>query len=319
MKILLTGASGYVGGALLGALEDCGHDVHCLTRSHQPLAGVPASRHLVHDLCRPITESSVDYDLVLHAAGANDIQSADPAMAVSLTALTAGHCAEFAARQKNPNLLYVSTFQVYGLDSGPIDETTPPQPRNDYALTHLFAEQWIERFARTTDLRFVNARVANVAGMPRIGPMKRWSLVPGCLCRDAVVSGQVSLQSSGRQQRDFLPLADVARRLVRVVDDFRFFADGAVNICSGAALSIGEIAGLVAERHLALTGRPCPVQTIGHDAAAESPPPLVIDSRYFARYPGERLTPTQSRSLMSSCIDQTYARLASVGAEEMNP
>ena len=32
MKILLTGATGYVGGRLLGVLEARGHDVRCLVR-----------------------------------------------------------------------------------------------------------------------------------------------------------------------------------------------------------------------------------------------------------------------------------------------
>ena len=31
-KILLTGASGYVGGRLLSALEEAGHDLRCMTR-----------------------------------------------------------------------------------------------------------------------------------------------------------------------------------------------------------------------------------------------------------------------------------------------
>ncbi len=34
-KILLTGASGYVGGRLLAALEEAGYDLRCMTRENQ--------------------------------------------------------------------------------------------------------------------------------------------------------------------------------------------------------------------------------------------------------------------------------------------
>src|SRR3954465_11958473 len=41
MRVLVTGATGYVGGRLVPALLDAGHDVVCLTRSRSRLRGVP--------------------------------------------------------------------------------------------------------------------------------------------------------------------------------------------------------------------------------------------------------------------------------------
>src|SRR5664279_2407583 len=38
MRILLTGATGYVGGRLLAVLEACGHEVRCLARRPANLA-----------------------------------------------------------------------------------------------------------------------------------------------------------------------------------------------------------------------------------------------------------------------------------------
>ncbi|MFM8292574.1 MAG: NAD-dependent epimerase/dehydratase family protein, partial [Planctomycetia bacterium] len=39
MRILLTGATGYVGGVLLGELQRQGHVVRCLARRPEKLAG----------------------------------------------------------------------------------------------------------------------------------------------------------------------------------------------------------------------------------------------------------------------------------------
>ena len=41
MRILVTGATGYIGGRLVPPLVDAGHDVRCLTRRPEKLAGVP--------------------------------------------------------------------------------------------------------------------------------------------------------------------------------------------------------------------------------------------------------------------------------------
>ncbi len=312
MKVMLIGVGGYLGGEIFVELMAAGHDVWTVSRRAAGGAELPAGHHVVHDMRQPLTLDQQDFDLVIHAAGANDVQSRDPSAALDMTVLTARHAAEFASRQRRPRLLYLSTFQVYGRDEGPVDESVACQPRNDYASTHLFAEQWIEQFGRTHGLSWIHVRPANIAGVPRRGGMQRWTLAPGCFCQDALRERRIVVRSTGRQYRDFLPLSDVARQVVAAGGAFERFAGGALNICAGAALTIAQVAQLAAERYEARFGKRCEVVFMPPAGAADAAPPqqLQLDSRLFAEQPHERLDARAATARMQACIDDTYQLLA---------
>jgi UDP-glucose 4-epimerase len=309
VKIFLSGANGYIGGELLATLEDRGDEVWYVTRADTSPAGANPARQLKHDLRQPFPEFGYDFDLVVHAAGANDVNSLDPEQALTGTVLTTRYCAEFAAQQRSRRLLYVSTFQVYGVDNGIVSEHTELLPRNDYALTHQFAEQWIEQYSRTYGLAYVLARPANIAGLPRSKQMSRWTLVPGCFCEEAVKNQLITLRSSGLQQRDFLALTDVARQLATLAAHFDKFSNGAVNICSGQSTTIREVAQLTAKRYEAIVGQPCQLDIPVSDASANSVQRLDIKSRYWQEFSTETV---DSLTSLASCIDQTLEHLGSL-------
>lgn len=308
MRILLTGASGYVGSEVLIELAAAGHDVTVITRERQRSAH-HSTRQIIHDLREPLDLFTDDFELVIHAAGANEVASRDPATALSLTALTTSRVAEFASRQRYPRILYVSTFQVYGTAQGIIDEFTPCKPTSIYGLTHFFAEQWLEHFGRTHGLAWINARVSNVAGMPAKGNMGRWTLVPGCFCESAMREHRIIVQSTELQQRDFLSLNEVARRLVNIAADFDIYANGAVNVCSGVALTVDDIANMAAKRFKVITGHDCEVIFAPRHCSSNRPPTLSIHSRLFEHRAEEKLDEIGAIKLMNTCIDKTYRYL----------
>ena len=123
MRVLLIGATGYIGGAVLEHLTDAGHEMEALLRGPRP---VPAGVDVRHgDLARPETMSAglVDgVDAVVHAGAPVGDWDAELA---SVRPLLAG------LRSFRGSFVYLSGTWVLG-PSGPggavLDEFSPPRP-----------------------------------------------------------------------------------------------------------------------------------------------------------------------------------------------
>ena len=98
MRILLTGATGYVGGVLLGELQRQGHFVRCLARRPEKLAGRtgPTTEVMVgdasdpDDLARACAGMDVAYWLVHSMEGGVDFERADRLAAERVAAAARG-------------------------------------------------------------------------------------------------------------------------------------------------------------------------------------------------------------------------------------
>jgi nucleoside-diphosphate-sugar epimerase len=139
MNVLVTGASGFVGRALVDELRhgDGAYEVHPLERSDGDLADDGVAEAAVAE-SRP--------DVVVHAAARIGVIRCEeePQLAlrsnVVATALVARAAVAHGAR-----VAYVSTSDVYGASVA--DEETPAAPASLYALTKLWGEQVARLYA----------------------------------------------------------------------------------------------------------------------------------------------------------------------------
>ena len=173
MKVLVTGATGFIGHAVAAALNKAGHDVIATTRD--PAAKVEgATVHAVAPL-GPETkwaDALVGVDVVIHLAARVHIMddtAADP-LADNLRANTEGTAklAADAAAAGVRRFIFLSTIKVNGETSvdGPFTADDPPRPAPDdaYAIAKMKAEQALARIARETGMESVIIRLPLVYG-----------------------------------------------------------------------------------------------------------------------------------------------------------
>ncbi len=162
--IALTGATGFVGRALLDDLRAHGYRVRVLLR--RPVADMPETDStVIGDLRWPINLSQAleDIDVVVHSAAVGDTLSGRPAddfRAINTDATIA--LARAARRAGARRFVFLSSVRAQCGPASPhvINETLPPEPADDYGRSKLAAEEGLEG----TGLEWTALRSALVYG-----------------------------------------------------------------------------------------------------------------------------------------------------------
>ncbi len=285
MRYLVTGGLGFVGSWVARHLARAGHEVFVLSRGERaPDLGAPYSLVRADITAAPAALRAVlppDLDGCVHAASFNEADTPDYGR-LALNANTLGTrnllqaLADEADAAKRPPcpVVYLSTFHVYGRSGGSIDEETPPEPRNEYALTHLMGEEYCRFFQRTRGLPALTVRLSNGYGAPLIAPFGKWYLLLPDLCRMALREGRIRLRSPGGVRRDFLWMGDAAEImafLLGVLPDKPELAGQTLNIASGQSPSIAELAELAAAVYARRYGKTAAVDLAGGSGGGEGP------------------------------------------------
>ena len=144
MRILVTGASGFVGGALLRRLADV-PGVEALGVARRPL---PLPHYVALDLSRPF-ELPFRPDVVVHAA-ARVTPWGSPAQFRQQNVDTTAQVIDFCRRAGHPRLLLVSSTAVFYREAHQydLDEDSPIGPAflNEYARSKAAAERLLASY-----------------------------------------------------------------------------------------------------------------------------------------------------------------------------
>lgn len=224
-KILVTGASGFIGRALVSGLKARGRDVVPLDSAD----GDIASRETLAKFAQQ------DIAHVFHLAGKTFVPDSwdDPQAFCQTNVLGTVNVLEFCRKSRIP-MTYVSAY-VYGHpDTLPIREDSAVRPSNPYALTKRLAEEACEFYASAHDLPVTTIRPFNVYG---IGQGANF-LIPSII-HQALNELQIVVKDL-QPKRDYVYLEDLLKALLATLNT-NSNGYNVYNIGSGISLNVKEV------------------------------------------------------------------------------
>ncbi len=262
MNILITGGFGYLGGRLAQFLvSQTDYKVYLGSREQRECpAWLPRANivQIVWSSQDGLTQICKDIDAVVHLAGMNSQDcAADPVAAIECNAVSTARLLQACIRQNVKRFVYISTAHVYSSSLiGNINEETCSVALHPYATSHRAGEDVVLAAHHRREIEGVVIRLSNAYGAPAHKDANCWMLLVNDLCKQAVISNRLVLESSGGQRRDFVSISDAClsiRHLLKL--PVQSLGNGLFNVGGNWAPTILEMAEYIAELFYLETGK----------------------------------------------------------------
>jgi nucleoside-diphosphate-sugar epimerase len=241
-KILVTGASGFVGGALLRELQDDARfEVYAVVRrrgefeSESPLGALKIFRSDISESeIHRISEDLKQADIVVHAAGlAHQFGRVEKDEFRRVNVLGTENVCRLAQKIGAPHFVLISSVAVYG-DYGAteIDETFACEPSGFYAESKLESESLAREFCVRNKIRLTILRLATVVGEGDRGNTARLITL--------IDKGRFFWVGNGGNKKSLIYKQDAAKGILKTLETPRTERLEIYNL-TGEAVSMREI------------------------------------------------------------------------------
>ena len=207
MKILVTGASGFIGNKLAIRLTEKGHSVLGLINKNK------IQNSSIETISADLTKDNFSlpnekFDVVFHLAAISPLEKNKK---ISKNVNFQGSMNLFnQIKDKTSFLVYVSGLGVFGEPGGVIDENTPLKPHTDYAKVRLEIQQLLEKNCKENSIHFTVGYVGDVYG-------------DGGWFTSQIVSrlkkGSFRVPKSGEYFRSLVHVDDVVNSLIAIAEN----------------------------------------------------------------------------------------------------
>ena len=247
-RVLVTGASGFIGSFLAETLARKGAETHCLLRRSSSMEHLRHIQDLhIHRadlsdrdaLCTVVKTAKPDIVFHLAAMGATNIH-VSPTLAVRVN--VEGTLNLLLALDGNYQaFVNTGTCHEYGSNEPPFYEDQDPRPELPYAITKTAVWRFCNRLVKIEGWPIVTVRPFAVYG-PRQASN---TFVSACI--RAATSGQDFEMTMGEQKRDWIYVTDVVEGFLRAAITPQAVG-GTFNLCTGRQATLYQVACLIVEQ-----------------------------------------------------------------------
>jgi nucleoside-diphosphate-sugar epimerase len=238
MKVLVTGADGYIGAVLAPLLLERGHDVTGLdcgyyrngwlyndNRTWPPIVS--------KDVRQVRTQDLEGFDAVVHLAElSNDpLGEHDPRTTYDINHRGSVELAKKAKRAGVARFVYTSSCSVYGAaeDGETRTEASPTSPQTAYAKCKVMVERDVAPLA---DRAFAPVFLRNATAFGA-SPRMRFDIVLNNLCGLAWTTGKIAMTSDGTPWRPLVHVEDICEAI-------RLCLEAPADAIRGEVLNVGS-------------------------------------------------------------------------------
>ena len=271
MRVLVTGASGFVAPHLIAALVARGDTVVATARDAARIPEGPGIDALPLDLAAPLDDVELPaVDAVMHLAQANVPYPAQADVEFPVNTLSTLAMLDACARTGARHFVHASSGTVYGLGDEPFRESDPVRHHQLYATTKIHAEDLVARYADQLD-GAVSLRLFAPYGPGQVNRM-----IPGIIGRVRAGTA-VSLNAGGRPRMNPIYVDDAVAAFIAAlaVDGHRI-----VNVAGDEIVTIRQIA--------EAAGRAVGVEPVFEDGGGTAAGDVIGDTAVFRDWLGDR-------------------------------
>jgi nucleoside-diphosphate-sugar epimerase len=250
---LVTGGAGFIGSHLVRALIGQGLSVRVLDDlSSGHLANVPEGVEFVRGTVEDpeqVRRAIDGCEHVFHLAAMVSVPQsvADPEGSFRTNVIGTENVIRAATRSGVRSMVFTSSAAVYGpRPSLPSRESDPINCVSPYAAGKAAGEMLLQSAVNSAGLHAVSLRLFNVFGI-RQDPRSAYAAAISAFVDAAVSRRPPRIFGSGRQTRDFVPVANVVQAFLRAAASSPSLSGRAFNVGLGARTALLEVVERVAE------------------------------------------------------------------------
>jgi UDP-glucose 4-epimerase len=269
--VSITGASGYIGSALIKELEK--YPVNKVIRiSRKKLSKIANIEDWVLDLNEKNSWIKIvsQSDIIIHLSGNTSTTVAENNPRTSLISevlpiISLIHASKVLSYK--PRLVFASTATIYGLtEKFPVNEDHISSPITTYDLHKFFVEQQLKMASNDNLIDAISLRLANVYG-PSIGESSAYDR--GILSKITKMSFEnenLQVYGKGNYIRDYIYIDDVVSAFlyasVMDYDEIRKQAEIVFNVASGKGTSVQNVFSLISNEVEKITGNKLGIKNV---------------------------------------------------------